>query len=253
MLAERDHKSLDQPERVNILGFPLDRVTLEQTRGIFNQILLGTDKSNLVLTADSNAFVSAATDPDYQRIFAEATLITPDSAGPVWALSRIGKPVPGRVSGVDLLEILCDLSGITKSSIYFLGSAPGVADAAVANLQKKYPSMIVAGVRDGFFDKAQDREVAQTIAETKPDILIVAMGMPRQELFILDTSDIIKAKIGIGVGGSLDVHSGTVKRAPKFIQQVKLEWAWRFLLNPKKFAKVKNLPIFYWKVRRMKS
>ena len=253
MLAERDHKSLDQPERVNILGFPLDRVTLEQTKSIFEGLLSSAAETNLVLTADSNAFVSAATDPDYQRIFAEATLITPDSAGPVWALSRIGKPVPGRVSGVDLLEILCDLSGITKSSIYFLGSAPGVADAAVANLQKKYPSMIVAGVRDGFFDKAQDREVAQTIAETKPDILIVAMGMPRQELFILDTSDIIKAKIGIGVGGSLDVHSGTVKRAPKFIQQMKLEWAWRFLLNPKKFAKVKNLPIFYWKVRRMKS
>ena len=253
MLAERDHKSFDQPERVNILGYPLDRVTLQQTKSIFEGLLSSATKTNLVLTADSNAFVSAATDPDYQRVFAEATLITPDSAGPVWALSRVGKPVPGRVSGVDLLEVLCEISASSGPSIFFLGSAPGVADVAVANLKEKYPKMVIAGIRDGYFDKGQDREIAKAIAETKPDILIVAMGMPRQELFILDTAEIINAKIGIGVGGSLDVHSGTVKRAPKFIQQVKLEWAWRFLLNPKKFAKVKNLPVFYWKVRRMKS
>ena len=246
-----------QHERVIILGFPIDRVTLAQTRDILAEYLrAGTQnpalKTHLVLTADSNAFVSAATDPIYQRIFAEASLVTPDSAGPVWALNRLGKPVPGRVSGVDLVEELCHLSEQTGARIFFLGAAPGVADAAATRLKERFPKMVVAGVRDGYFSGEADAKVAESIAENKPDILIVAMGMPRQEVFILDTAKIIRAKIGIGVGGSLDVHSGTVKRAPGFIQKIKMEWAWRFILNPRKIAKVKNLPVFYWKVRGQK-
>ncbi len=253
MAESKIESELLMPERVDILGFPIDRVTIEQTRAIFSQALLGSGgKTKLVLTADSNAFVSARNDPEYKRIFSEASLVTPDSTGPVWALSRLGKSIPGRVSGVDLLEVLCQLSEETSSRIYFLGSAPGIADKAVEMLKEKYPKMVVAGVRDGFFSKSEDSMVAKDIAATEPDILIVAMGMPRQELFILDTAEIIRAKIGIGVGGSLDVHSGTVKRAPKLIQKIGAEWLWRFILNPRKIAKVKNLPVFYFRVRRMK-
>ena len=253
MAESKIESELLKPERVDILGFPIDRVTIEQTRAIFSQALLGSGgKTKLVLTADSNAFVSARNDPEYKRIFSEASLVTPDSTGPVWALSRLGKSIPGRVSGVDLLEVLCQLSEETSSRIYFLGSAPGIADKAVEMLKEKYPKMVVAGVRDGFFSKSEDSMVAKDIAATEPDILIVAMGMPRQELFILDTAEIIRAKIGIGVGGSLDVHSGTVKRAPKLIQKIGAEWLWRFILNPRKIAKVKNLPVFYFRVRRMK-
>ena len=254
MAATVDRLTSNQPERVQILGFPLDRVTVGQTKDIFISCLRERfEKTYLILTADSNAFVSAENDKEYQRIFSEASLITPDSAGPVWALSRIGKEVEGRVSGVELLEVLCELSASMGASIYFLGSAPGVAELAVQNLKMKYPKMMVAGVRDGYFPKGEDQTVALEIAKSKPDILIVAMGMPRQELFILDTASVIEAKIGIGVGGSLDVHSGTVKRAPRFIQRIKMEWAWRFLMNPRKIAKVKNLPIFYWKVRQTKQ
>jgi N-acetylglucosaminyldiphosphoundecaprenol N-acetyl-beta-D-mannosaminyltransferase len=112
--------------------------------------------------------------------------------------------------------------------------------------------MIVAGVSDGYFSKEEDVQIAHMISESEPDILVVAMGMPRQELFILDTAPVIKAKIGIGVGGSFDVHSGAVKRAPIVIQKLRMEWLWRFILNPRKIAKVKNLPVFYWKVRQMK-
>lgn len=244
------------PERVQILGFPIDRVTIDQTRDLFRSFLTAPQASDhpthLVLTADSNAYINAETDEGYRRMFAEASLITPDSAGPVWALTRLGKPVPGRVSGVDLVEVLCQLSAETGARIYFLGSAPGIAEAAAQNLQSRFPGMVLAGVRDGFFSKNDDLTIAQSVAETKPDILIVAMGMPRQELFILDTASIIGAKIGIGVGGSLDVHSGQVKRAPIFIQKIRMEWLWRFILNPKKIAKVKNLPTFYWRVRKAK-
>jgi N-acetylglucosaminyldiphosphoundecaprenol N-acetyl-beta-D-mannosaminyltransferase len=134
--------------------------------------------------------------------------------------------------------------------MFFLGSAPGVAAAAAERLSAKYPGCKIVGSRDGYFGSLTDQEVANEIASLQPDILLVAMGMPRQELFILDTADIIKAKIAMGVGGSFDVHSGTVKRAPKVFQKLKVEWLWRTILNPKKLDKVKNLPKFYFMVRR---
>lgn len=239
----------EAPQRVNILGFPVDCVSMEQTVKILEGFL-SSEKTRLVFTADSNAFINAETQDGYRRLFEEADLITPDSAGPVWALGKYGHPVPGRVSGVDLLERLCEISQRTKCRMFFLGSSPGVAEQARQNLLQKYPGCEIIGARDGFFKKEQDAEIAEEISKLKPDVLVVAMGMPRQELFILDTADIIKAKIGIGVGGSLDVHSGSVKRAPLLIQKIKMEWLWRLILNPKKFDKVRNLPTFYLRVRK---
>ncbi len=236
-------------ERVSVLGFPVDRVSIGQTEEILTKFL-SSDRTNLVFTADSNAFVCAESDERFRRCFDEAALITPDSAGPVWALAQYGKPVEGRVSGVDLVDLLCQISAKTGAKMYFLGSAPGVAEAASRRLIEKHPGCVVVGSRDGFFNGLSDEEIAHDIAQSRPDILLVGMGMPRQELFILDTAEIVGAKIGIGVGGSLDVHSGTVKRAPAIFQKMRLEWLWRTLLNPKKLDKVKNLPKFYYRVRR---
>ncbi|MEI7577832.1 MAG: WecB/TagA/CpsF family glycosyltransferase [Armatimonadota bacterium] len=236
-------------ERVSVLGFPIDRVSLVQTEEILTKFL-SYDGTKLVFTADSNAFVCAGNDPRYSRCFDEAALITPDSAGPVWALGRYRKSIEGRVSGVDLVEVLCQISAKTGARMYFLGSAPGVAEAAGRNLAAKFPGCVIVGSRDGFFGGSSDEEIARDIAGSAPDILLVGMGMPRQEEFILDTASIIGAKIGIGVGGSLDVHSGMVKRAPVIFQKLKIEWLWRTLLNPKKLDKVKNLPKFYFMVRR---
>ena len=236
-------------ERVFVLGLPVDRVSLGQTEEILTKFL-GSEGTKLVFTADSHAFICAETDPSFRRCFSEAALITPDSAGPAWALGQYGKPVPGRVSGVDLVEVLCRISATTGAKMYFLGGAPGVAETAASKLSAKYPGCRIVGSRDGFFGDLSDATVAEDIAKLKPEILVVAMGMPRQELFILDTADIIRAKIGIGVGGSLDVHSGMVKRAPMIFQKLKIEWLWRLLLNPRKLEKVKNLPKFYVSVRR---
>ncbi|HLO97027.1 MAG TPA: WecB/TagA/CpsF family glycosyltransferase [Fimbriimonas sp.] len=239
--------------RSEILGLPIDALTMADAVEWLELNLLSADVTKLVFTADSNAFISAQTDPAYADLFDKADLITPDSAGPVWALAKSGVSLPGRVSGVDLVEELCILAAKHEKAIYFVGSAPGVAVAAAENLSQKYPGFKVAGARDGYFKPTEDEDVARAIAITQPDILVVAMGMPRQEQFILKTASIINAKIGIGVGGSLDVHSGTVKRAPVIIQKLKIEWLWRFILNPKKIAKVKNLPVFYWRVSRQKQ
>lgn len=206
------------------------------------------DRFNLIITADASGIVQAQDDPEYKQLFSEASLITPDGAGILWAAKRAGTPLKERVSGVDLVARLCELSAQTGATIFFLGAAPGIAKIAAERMTERFPGCKIVGTRDGYFKPEQDLEVAQEIAKLHPDILLVAMGIPRQEKFIFATREIIKPKVAMGIGGSFDVHSGTVKRAPIIIQRAKLEWLWRLLLNPKKISKVRLLPVF---VRRV--
>jgi len=209
---------------------------------------LESAEPKLVVTADAIALVHAAKDERYQRMFAAAQLVTPDSSGVVWALRRKGARVKGRVSGVDILARFCELSADRGTRLYFLGAAPGVAEEAAERLRLKYPGCNIVGTRHGYFPPESDAVVAAEIAEAKPEVLFIAMGMPRQELFFLENAEQLGAKIGIGVGGSFDVFSGRIRRAPKGFQRLSLEWLWRLVQDPKKIAKVKYLPKFVWMV-----
>lgn len=205
---------------------------------------------HVVVTADASGAVIAQSDPVFTAIVQQADLVTPDSYGVVWAANRRGANLRERVSGVDLVDRLCALSSAKGYRLYFLGAAPGVTDMAAEKLRLKYPGCNIVGTRHGYFPAESDPVVAEEVAAFRPDVLFVAMGIPRQEKFIAATKDIIRAKVAIGVGGSFDVFSGQAKRAPKLIQKLKLEWLWRTLLNPKKIAKAKTLPIFAWRVLR---
>jgi N-acetylglucosaminyldiphosphoundecaprenol N-acetyl-beta-D-mannosaminyltransferase len=208
---------------------------------------------HMVVTADSSGLYSQLKDPEFQRILHDADLVTPDSFGVVWAAKKLGKPVEGRVSGVELVERLCSRSAQKGYRIFILGAAPGVAEMAAERLRLRHPGCNVVGTRHGFFPSSDDQVVAEEIAKTKPDILFVALGIPRQEKFIASTQEIIQAKVAIGVGGSFDVFSGKTKRAPKLIQRLNVEWLWRLILNPKKFSKCATLPRFAWQVLRTRK
>jgi N-acetylglucosaminyldiphosphoundecaprenol N-acetyl-beta-D-mannosaminyltransferase len=237
------------PERIQILGLPVDRVTMPQAIERIESFL-AEDRFHLVLTADSSMLVLGSEEPEMAAIFHEASLVTPDSVGVLWAARRKGTPLPEKVSGVDLVDHLCAGSARHGYSIYFLGAAPGVAEEAAAALRKRHPGCRILGCRDGYFPKSQDAEVASEIGKLHPDILLVAMGIPRQEKFLVAQAERHRARVGIGVGGSFDVYSGRVKRAPKLLQRLSLEWLWRLLLNPKKLPKAATLPRFVWKVWR---
>jgi N-acetylglucosaminyldiphosphoundecaprenol N-acetyl-beta-D-mannosaminyltransferase len=237
--------------RVEILGLPVDRIDMDSALALLEEFI-ASDRAHLVVTADSSGLVLAQSDPQFHDLVRRADLVTPDSAGVLWAAKRLGSPMAGRVSGVELVDRLCRLSADKGYRIYFLGAAPGVADLAAEKLRLKYPGCNIVGTRNGFFPQESDEVVAREIAECNPDILFVAMGIPRQEKFISATQSIIRARVAIGVGGSLDVFSGRAKRAPRLVQKFQMEWLWRLLLNPKKFTKVKALPIFVWMVLRSK-
>ena len=121
---------------------------------------------------------------------------------------------------------------------------------AAERLRLQHPGCNIVGTRHGFFPAEDNGIVAEEVAHSRPDILFVAMGIPRQEKFIVATMDVINAKVAIGVGGSFDVLSGKTRRAPKLIQRLNMEWLWRLAMNPRKLSKAATLPRFAWRVLR---
>jgi N-acetylglucosaminyldiphosphoundecaprenol N-acetyl-beta-D-mannosaminyltransferase len=236
-------------ERVEILGVGVDCVDMGLAMARIEEFIR-SKQPHLVATADSSGLVIAQSDPEFMAILKKADLVTPDSAGILWAAKRKGRKLKERVSGVDIVARLCARSADAGYRIFLLGSAPGVAETAAEKLRLRFPGCNIVGARHGYFPADSDAVVAAEVAEAKPDVLFVAMGIPRQEKFIAATMEIIRAPVAMGVGGSLDVFSGKAKRAPKIIQKLCLEWLWRVLLNPKKFGKVKTLPKFAWLVLR---
>jgi N-acetylglucosaminyldiphosphoundecaprenol N-acetyl-beta-D-mannosaminyltransferase len=228
---------------------PVDRLDMDETMALL-EMFVQEKKAHLVVTADAAGIVQAQSDSEWNSIFKSADLATPDSIGVIWAARRKGMPIRERVSGVDLVGKICQLSADKGYRIYFLGAAPGVAEMAAEKLRLLHPGCNIVGARHGFFPPDSDEIVAHEVAQSKPDFLFVAMGIPRQEKFIRATQEIIQAPVAMGVGGSFDVFSGKAKRAPKLLQKLHIEWLWRLLLNPKKIAKAKNLPVFAWKVLR---
>jgi N-acetylglucosaminyldiphosphoundecaprenol N-acetyl-beta-D-mannosaminyltransferase len=235
------------PERVQILDVPVDCVSMDDALALVEgYIKAGTP--HLIVTADASGVVAAQKEPAFMEILRGADLVTPDSAGILWASRRAGKGIRARVSGVDLVDRICAMSADRGYRIYLLGAAPGVAEIAAEKLRLRHPGCNIVGTRHGYFPPESDEVVGHEVAAAKPDVLFVAMGIPRQEQFIRATQDIIQAPVAMGVGGSLDVFSGRTKRAPVFMQRLQLEWLWRVLLNPKKFSKVMCLPQFVWLV-----
>lgn len=199
---------------------------------------------HIVVTADASMIVDAHHDSELRNIIQNADLVTPDGMGLLWAAKKQGKPLPAKVSGVELVGEVCALSAEYGYRVFLLGSEPGVAEQAAERLRLLHPGCNIVGARHGYFPQESDELVARGIGELQPDILFVAMGIPRQEKFITTMSQFHLAKVGIGVGGSFDVYSGRAKRAPKWMQRAKLEWFWRLMQNPSKWRKTMKLPIF---------
>jgi N-acetylglucosaminyldiphosphoundecaprenol N-acetyl-beta-D-mannosaminyltransferase len=236
-------------ERVQILGIPIDCLTMAETMHRLESYAR-SDRPHFIITADAAGIVQAQSDPEYHALYSRADLVTPDSAGVLWAAKRAGHPLKERVSGVDIVDRACALSADKGYSIYFLGAEPGVAELAAEKMQLRHPGCNIVGTRHGYFPPESDAIIALEVAELNPDFLFVAMGIPRQEKFILGTQEVIRARVAIGVGGSFDVFAGKVKRAPVLFQKLRLEWLWRTIQNPTKLAKVKLLPKFVAMVLR---
>ena len=223
----------------------MDGVPFEKAVELAGGYLNG-DKLRLIVTADASTIVIAQSDPEFREIVNSADLVTPDSAGILWAAKRVGAPIPERVPGVDLAWRLCELCAEEGHPVFLLGGAEGIAERAAENLVARFPGLRVAGTRHGFFDS--DDEVVGAINSSGAKLLLVAMGIPKQEKWISRNLHRLNARLAMGVGGTLDVFAGEVRRAPGWMRDRGLEWAYRLITNPRKIRKVAKLPQFVWLV-----
>lgn len=227
---------------VRILGLPVHPVSrgeaIEEIRRF-----VASDEPHLIITADASALMFARRDPEFRDIFQQASLVTADGAGVVSAVKLAGVPIRERCSGVELVDDIASEAAEQGWGVYLLGAAPGVAEAAAEELRRRHPQLSVRGCHDGFF--ADSDAVAESIRNSGASILFVAMGMPRQEKWFWERRDQLGVKVAMGVGGSFDVLSGRVRRAPPFFQKHGLEWLYRFVCAPRKSSrKIVLLPIF---------
>jgi len=233
---------------IDLLGMRVSRVNRAQALDLLQEFI-DSGEPHLVVTADASGHVIAAGDPEFLRIVNNAALVTPDSTGILWAARRLGMPLEERVSGVDLAEQLCARSAERGYDVYFYGAAPGVAESAAETMRRRYPGARIVGTADGFQNTPeQQAALLADIQSKRPAVLLVAMGIPKQEKWIVRHLKELGTPVCMGVGGSFDVFSGQVSRAPLWMQQRGLEWLYRLYQNPKKYAKVATLPLFMWRV-----
>ena len=242
-------------ERLEILGIGVDRVTSDEAlERIGTFIAEGREKgtTHQIVTANAEIIYQASKNDKMRTVINNAQMVTADGSGVVWASKQLGEPLTERVTGIDLVNSICAASAQYGWKLYILGSAPGVADTAAKNICEKYPDCNIIGTHHGYFDAEQEQNILAELRELNPDVLFVALGAPRQEYWIAEHIKALGIPVGMGIGGSMDVLSGNVKRAPEWMQKMSLEWLYRFLIQPTRFKRMLALPKFMLAVKKQK-
>ncbi len=239
------------PKKVTILGVPVDAITMGEAVARIDGFI---EKRTPVLVATANAemLMRATHDGALRRILQGAAMVTPDGAGTVWAAHHLGQAMPERVAGYDMVQELMREAPAKHRRIFFFGSAPGVADKAKKKAEQLYPGIEIVGTRNGFFTAADEPAIIEEIKAAHPDILLAALGVPKQEKWLAKHLGELGVPVAIGVGGTFDVMAGVMKRAPRWMQRAKLEWLFRGMMQPQRAGRLLALPRFVLKVHAQK-
>ncbi|EOH52929.1 WecB/TagA/CpsF family glycosyltransferase [Enterococcus faecium EnGen0263] len=219
--------------RVRLLSTEVDTYTFDETieqmiqiveqRKITQHVVVNANKINLLYK-----------DPKLKKIVNSCELINADGQSVVWADKLFNKAIPERVTGIDLFEKMIEVAAEKQFRVYYLGSKPEVVKEVVMKHKNQYPELQVAGYMDGYFDRNKSSEIAKEIAGTNADILFLAIPTPEKEYWLDQYKEILNIPLLIGVGGSFDVISGKVKRAPMWMQKIGMEWFYRLLQEPRR-------------------
>ena len=227
--------------RTDILGVAFDNVTMAEAvdRAM---ALLEREGPHLVVTPNAEIVQQARSDPEFAALIAQADLVLPDGVGVVYASKILGRPLKGRVPGVDFAGALMDRMAKLNKRLFLLGAKPGVAEEAARRLAGQHPGLIVCGTHDGYFQ--EDAPVVQAIRAARADVVFVCLGAPKQEKWAAAHGADTGARLFVGLGGSLDVFAGQVDRAPESWQRLGLEWLYRAIRQPSRFKRIAKLPGF---------
>lgn len=235
--------------RINILGTEFDNFTEKQ----FHE-LVATDLKNhankFIVTPNPEIVLSARNDTRFSNIVNNADYVIPDGIGIIKGANMLGTPMHERITGFDTLMFLINQANDKKLKLYLLGAKPEVINASAERIKKEFSNVDLVGYHDGYFK--DEEKIAEEISEKQPNIVLVALGSPKQEFFINKYRDQCDA-IWIGVGGSFDVFSGTKKRAPKIVQKLSLEWFYRLVKEPTRIGRMLAIPKYLRLIKQAKK
>ena len=223
-----------QTSKIDFLSIPVDALTMEQTiQEIDKRIQNNEHIQHVVINAGK--VVAMQTNQALYDSVVNCNLINADGQSVVWAARFLGKYLPERVTGIDLMRNLVILAEAKGYKCFFLGAKEEVVSKVVALFSKKYSKDVIAGYRNGYFSTDEEAEVAQQIADSKANILFVAITSPKKEIFQNKYQDILgSVNFTMGVGGSFDVIAGVTRRAPRWMQKKGMEWFYRFIQEPRR-------------------
>jgi N-acetylglucosaminyldiphosphoundecaprenol N-acetyl-beta-D-mannosaminyltransferase len=233
----------------SILGIPVHDVSAEHMRQIFIEMALN-GKSHQIVPLNTECLMSARQHEEFHRAIDNAALVIPDGIGVVWASRILGQSLTERVTGVDMVWMLARIARDNGFSIFLLGAASGVAEKAASILQTANPGLKIAGTYAGSPHPTEENDICTMIEKANPQILFVAYGAPKQDVWIARTQARLKVPIMMGVGGTFDFITGASKRAPLWMQQSGLEWFYRLIKEPRRWRRMLSLPKFVGVVLR---
>jgi len=224
-------------DNIYILNTKIHNLSTQETLDKIERAIQDQKQIHHVVV-NAGKMVAMQTDMELRKSVNESDIINADGQSVVWASRFLGKPLKERVAGIDLMESLVKMAHIKKHKIFFLGAKEEVVKAVVEQYSEEFSRDIIAGYRNGYFDRMEEKKIAEQISKSGANILFVAISSPTKENFlyrnkkVLDTVSFI-----MGVGGSFDVVSGKLKRAPVWMQNAGLEWFFRFAQEPKRMWK----------------
>jgi N-acetylglucosaminyldiphosphoundecaprenol N-acetyl-beta-D-mannosaminyltransferase len=227
-------------ERLYFLDIPVDHLTMDKAVDIILERVQSRRKT-MVFTPNVDHLVKAQFDEEFKKIYSQVDLSLVDGMPLVWVSAIFGRTLPQRINGTNLVWKLCELAQTRDATLFLLGAKDGIASRAAYNLQTRFPQLKIAGYYsppfETIFDKDEVTRIIDKVNSCKPDILLVAFGPLKQEKWIYEYHRFLDSYIFLGVGGALDLISGHIRRAPKWMQDMGLEWLFRLSREPKRLWK----------------
>ncbi|MBO5931838.1 MAG: WecB/TagA/CpsF family glycosyltransferase [Clostridia bacterium] len=235
-------------EEIKLYGVKIDNVTMGQA---VHRALLSAGEPCVVFTPNALMLERARRDAELAKLLCRASISLPDGRGVLWAAQKMGTPLCERVAGIDFGAEVLGRAERAGLRVFLLGGGEGVAERAAQNLRKKHPRLCICGTTWGYFQRTgeENMRTVSYIRACRPDILFVCMGFPVQEEWVMENLHLLSdVRLIACLGGSLDVWAGDLRRAPVWLSRAGLEWLWRMLCQPKRFANLPHILSFLWHV-----
>lgn len=224
------------PDRVEVLGCSIDPLDMRASIARCEQIIESRSTTQLV-AINASKLIALRGDRRLRQIVERCELVHADGQSVVWASRLLGVPIPERVPGIELMFEVLALAERKGYRVYILGAREHVLETAVAELWRRYPRLILCGWHHGYFAASDEVELAEEIARSEPDIVMVAMSSPRKEYWLAEYGRTLGAPLNLGVGGSIDVVAGVTTRAPAWMQRIGMEWFFRLVQEPQRLGR----------------